>query len=104
MSDTRKIDWSAVPFDSLTIPEEKKEVVMALAHSRIGEITGATFDDVVEGKGRGLNILLQYSLKVTIPSMYADMNSGPPGVGKTLTAEAISEHFHRPLYSVCGMP
>jgi len=46
------IDWSAVPFDSLTIPAEKKEVI---AHSRKGEIAGATFGDIVERKGRGLN-------------------------------------------------
>jgi AAA+ superfamily predicted ATPase len=26
--------------------------------------------------------------------------SGPPGVGKTLTAETLSEHLQRPLYSV----
>jgi SpoVK/Ycf46/Vps4 family AAA+-type ATPase len=25
---------------------------------------------------------------------------GPPGVGKTLTAEAIAEMLHKPLYSV----
>ena len=28
--------------------------------------------------------------------------SGPPGVGKTLTAEAISEFQRRPLYRVCA--
>jgi Cdc6-like AAA superfamily ATPase len=77
---------------------------MALTRSRIGETANAIFDDIVKGKGRGLNILLQYGFKVAIPSIYTDMNSGPPGVGKTLTAEAISEHFHRPLYSVCGIP
>jgi SpoVK/Ycf46/Vps4 family AAA+-type ATPase len=27
--------------------------------------------------------------------------SGPPGVGKTLTAEALSEDLERPLYAVC---
>ena len=26
--------------------------------------------------------------------------SGPPGVGKTLTAEALSEYYRRPLYTV----
>ena len=26
--------------------------------------------------------------------------SGPPGVGKTLTAEALSERLQRPLYTV----
>ena len=26
--------------------------------------------------------------------------SGTPGVGKTLTAETVSDHLHRPLYSV----
>jgi len=25
----------------------------------------------------------------------------PPGIGKTLTAEAVSEHLKRPLYSLC---
>ena len=25
---------------------------------------------------------------------------GPPGVGKTLTAECIADHYERPLYSV----
>lgn len=39
------------------------------------------------GKGKGLVILLH----------------GPPGVGKTMTAEAVAEFTHRPLYSVtCG--
>ena len=62
---------------------------MALAHSRMGEIAGAAFGDVVEGKGRGLNLLLQYGFKAAIPSICAGMDSGPPGVGKALTAEAI---------------
>lgn len=43
-----------------------------------------TFDDFVENKGRGLIGLL----------------SGPPGVGKTLTVEAIAEIAQRPLYTI----
>ena len=44
------------------------------------------FDDFVQGKGQGLIINL----------------FGPPGVGKTLSAEATSERVHRPLYVVGG--
>ena len=44
------------------------------------------FDDFVQGKGHGLVINL----------------FGPPGVGKTLSAEATSEHVRRPLYVVGG--
>ncbi|CAB4445185.1 unnamed protein product [Rhizophagus irregularis] len=40
--------------------------------------------DLISGKGGGCIFLLH----------------GPPGVGKTLTAEAISEYLYRPLYNV----
>jgi len=44
----------------------------------------AAFDDIVENKGKGLVGLL----------------TGGPGVGKTLTAEAVAEVTQRPLYVV----
>jgi len=75
VEDTKSIDWSALPFDSLTIPAQKKEVIMAVTQSRMGQLNegessvniAAPFDDVVEGKGRGINILLQYGLKSLFP-------------------------------------
>lgn len=42
------------------------------------------FDDIVRDKGKGLIGLL----------------TGPPGVGKTLTAEAVAEVTQRPLYTI----
>jgi hypothetical protein len=66
VEDIKSINWSALPFDSLTIPAQKKEVIMAITQSRMGRLSegessvdiSPPFDDVVEGKGRGINILL----------------------------------------------
>jgi hypothetical protein len=54
------IEWSSLPFNCLTISTEQREVVMALAEVHMNPVPGATFDDFIEGKGRGLNVLLQY--------------------------------------------
>ena len=43
-----------------------------------------SFDDFVPGKGKGIIMLL----------------AGPPGVGKTLTAESVAEAMKAPLYSI----
>jgi hypothetical protein len=67
VDDIRPIDWSALPFACLTIPAVKKEAIVAVTQSRLGQLredersvsTYKGFDDVVEGKGRGINILLQ---------------------------------------------
>ncbi|KAL9625862.1 MAG: hypothetical protein Q9160_000182 [Pyrenula sp. 1 TL-2023] len=42
------------------------------------------FDDIIKGKGKGLVFLLH----------------GPPGLGKTLTAESVADHVEQPLYSI----
>ena len=78
-----------------------KEIIIALAESRTGQLPENTFDDFVTGKGQGLNVLLQYVLWSRFPFTSSDTcKSGPLGVGKTLTAEGISEHLKKPLYSV----
>jgi SpoVK/Ycf46/Vps4 family AAA+-type ATPase len=56
------------------------------------------FDDVIAGKGKGLNILLQYGSMLIVLTYKSDK----PGVGKTLTAEAVAELLKRTLYSVCS--
>ncbi|KAJ6020105.1 hypothetical protein N7522_000180 [Penicillium canescens] len=84
VSALRGVDWSPGSFDCLQIPSQTKTMLLSLAKTRLGLIPTVPFDDVIGGKGQGLNILL----------------NGPPGVGKTFTVEATSEYFKLPLYSI----
>mmetsp|Transcript_19255 Transcript_19255/g.28223 ORF Transcript_19255/g.28223 Transcript_19255/m.28223 type:complete len:868 (-) Transcript_19255:164-2767(-) len=73
------IKFDDTVFDSLVLPAARKRMVKALVRH-----SNDAFNDIISGKGEG-SVFLMY---------------GPPGCGKTLTAEAISEMLHRPLYSV----
>lgn len=64
------IEYNEGAFESLVLPEDHKELILALAESQVQHKD--SFDDVIQGKGKGMIMLL----------------SGPPGVGKTLTAES----------------
>ncbi|KAJ0160546.1 ATPase family AAA domain-containing protein 3B [Colletotrichum tanaceti] len=81
------IEWNARCFEQLVLPDTQKELVQALVAEHTARTTdpmSSAFDDIVKGKGRGLILLLH----------------GPPGVGKTLTAECVAEFSRRPLYIV----
>jgi hypothetical protein len=54
------IQFSDTPFDMLAIPEDKKKVIKSLTESRVRATTEGKFDDIIEGKGQGIIILLQY--------------------------------------------
>jgi len=62
------IQYNSRAFDALCISKAKKDMIVALARS--GTKSATKFDDIIEGKGKGIVFLLH----------------GPPGVGKTFTA------------------
>jgi SpoVK/Ycf46/Vps4 family AAA+-type ATPase len=65
--------------DKLVLPEEQKRLITMLVEHK-----DAGFRDIVAGKTGGAVVLL----------------AGPPGVGKTLTAEVYAETERKALYSV----
>lgn len=101
VSGIQDITWTTLPFDTLVIPTKTKEMLQALVHNQTPDPDKPAFDDFIEGKGKGLIVLLQYVFYSISPSYIAYYCSGPPGVGKTLTAEAVSEYQKRPLFRVC---
>lgn len=81
------IEWNDKCFEELVLDAGTKKTVQALVstHSRQKtELADEDFDDIVKGKGKGLVCVLH----------------GPPGVGKTLTAECVAEYVRRPLFMV----
>ena len=78
----RPINFSTTAFSSLVLDPQQKELLLALTSAQRAH--RKAFDDVVQGKGQGMIMLL----------------AGAPGVGKTLTAESIAEVLKAPLYVV----
>ncbi|ORY18644.1 hypothetical protein BCR34DRAFT_596219 [Clohesyomyces aquaticus] len=83
LSGIQDIEWNDKAFSSLVLHQHVKNNLKGLVSTHKFH-PAKTIDDVIQGKGKGLNVVLH----------------GPPGVGKTLTAESIAEYLKCPLYSV----
>ncbi|KAI1751527.1 P-loop containing nucleoside triphosphate hydrolase protein [Xylaria castorea] len=79
----REATWRADPFADVVLPSNQKDLIRALVSSH--NFPDDTHNQI-EQKGKGLVCLLH----------------GPPGSGKTLTAECAAELTHRALFS-CSM-
>ncbi|OAG03183.1 P-loop containing nucleoside triphosphate hydrolase protein [Paraphaeosphaeria sporulosa] len=82
VSGLAEIEYNRQAFDALVLPQHYKDLLISLVNAHQNHLSD--FDDLVKGKGKGLLFLLH----------------GEPGVGKTLTAESISEITQRPLYTI----
>ena len=80
VQDVRPAHFEDALLSDLVLAEDTKMLVRAF----VAQQGHSSFKDVLAGK-RGASVLLLH---------------GPPGVGKTLTAEAMAENFHKALYPV----
>lgn len=74
------IVWNEDAFPQLMLPSSYKNLILSFVEGQSNN--KHAFDDIIEGKGLGIIMLLV----------------GHPGTGKTLTAEAIADKVRRPLY------
>jgi hypothetical protein len=82
------------PLESLQLPEKHKVMIQSAVFGHLEKkkvrrratlLNSDLLDqDIIRGKGRGLAVLLH----------------GPPGVGKTATAEAIAHFYKKPLFPI----
>ena len=79
----QEIEWKTEAFNHLVLEEASKKMLKGLVEQHKKNKSNVMLD-VIEGKGTGLVVVLH----------------GPPGVGKTLTAEAVAEFTKKPLYQV----
>lgn len=79
VDDMQPYEYSPELKDKLILPPEQTDLIDILTAEM-----DMLMDDIVEGKSGGTTVLC----------------AGPPGVGKTLTAEVYSEIIQRPLYRV----
>ncbi|KAF5569394.1 Fidgetin 1 [Fusarium phyllophilum] len=81
VDDLAPVVWNDAAFNHLVLPGTEKQLAWEFVENKS---IANTFDDFIQNKGRGIIILM----------------FGPPGVGKTYTAEAVAEKARVPLYSM----
>ncbi|KAL8758795.1 MAG: hypothetical protein Q9199_001206 [Rusavskia elegans] len=80
VTDITEVAYDDKAFHGLVLQEQSKRLISSLLERQDYQQEDG-FDDLIQGKGKGLVFLLH----------------GPPGVGKTYTAESIADHTRRPL-------
>ncbi|KAF9776896.1 hypothetical protein IL306_004854 [Fusarium sp. DS 682] len=81
VDDLAPVEWNDAAFEHLVLPGTEKQLAWEFVENKT---LANNFDDFIQDKGRGIIILM----------------FGPPGVGKTYTAEAVAEKARVPLYSM----
>jgi len=59
IANIKEVDWKQAALDNLYIPAKTKKAVQALSEAYSKRVLTNVFDDIIEGKGQGFNVLLQ---------------------------------------------
>ncbi|KAK0616618.1 P-loop containing nucleoside triphosphate hydrolase protein [Immersiella caudata] len=78
-----EVEWGTGALESLVINEDTKRTLVCLVDQH-KKNRDKGLSDIIKFKGKGLIVVMH----------------GNPGVGKTLTAEAVAEHTKKPLYPI----
>jgi len=101
VADIKEIKWKQAALDDLHIPPRKKKAAQALPKPMSSGRRPMPLTMLSKEKGKGSAFFTVWHLVSTcVVLMLTGCISGPPGVGKTLTAELLAEHLHRALMPV----
>ncbi|UKZ46839.1 hypothetical protein TrVGV298_001050 [Trichoderma virens] len=84
VNNLQEVNWNKDVMNHLVMDKRKKNMLEGLVRHHSDRDLRHNTGDLIAGKGQGLVILLH----------------GPPGVGKTLTAESIAEAVQKPLVAM----
>ena len=98
VNSVKDVNFNARAFDSLVLPESQKELILGFTETQ--QAMRNAFDDVIEGKGRGIILLLcgPPGNMIIVELLCIAVSNSKLGVGKTLTAESVAEEMKVPLY------
>ncbi|KAI0411236.1 hypothetical protein F5X98DRAFT_380959 [Xylaria grammica] len=103
VDELESIRWNDEAFNHLAIQEDRKRLILAFTKRKQNE--EIEFDDFITGKGEPYKLRVDgyfwvLAFNNMIGKSFIILLCGPPGVGKTLTAESVAERTRAPLYTV----